>query len=61
MRECEECGRLLEDNEKKLCPACQSKKSHQKKRWGQAIVSAIAVVGVFVVKILSGGKGGKES
>ncbi|MBW1794833.1 MAG: hypothetical protein JRJ38_10450 [Deltaproteobacteria bacterium] len=43
MRKCEKCGRSLEGNEKKLCPACQSTKSHQKKRWVEVIVGVIFV------------------
>jgi len=56
MRKCEKCGRSLEGNEKKLCPACQSTKSHQKKRWVEVIVGVI-----FAAKILTGGKDGGES
>jgi RNA polymerase subunit RPABC4/transcription elongation factor Spt4 len=46
MNKCSVCGRLLNENESDLCPACESDKSHKKKRWVE--------IGGFVV-IIAGG------
>lgn len=60
MRHCKNCGRPLEDNEEKLCPACKSEKSHKKKRLGEIIGGVLGVVLVIFFGRGFGG-GGKKS
>ena len=60
MNKCSKCGRPLTAGENDLCPACESTKSHKKKRFGEIIVGVIAVVGGIAFKILTGGKGGRQ-
>lgn len=59
MNKCKECGRALNQDEYDLCPACQSSKSHKKKRWTEIIGGAVVIVAGIVIKILTGGKEGK--
>jgi len=61
MKKCNECGRPLNEGENYLCPACESTKSHKKKRWGEIIVGIVVVVGGIVIKVLTGGKGGGKA
>ncbi|NLG16488.1 MAG: hypothetical protein GX556_04040 [Fibrobacter sp.] len=61
MKKCSECGRRLNEGENDLCPACESTKSHKKKRWGEIIVGIVVVVGGIVIKVLTGGKGGGKA
>ena len=60
LKKCTECGRLLNEDENDLCPACKSTKSYKQKRWGEIIVGvagvAIMVVGV-AAKVLTDSKG----
>jgi RNA polymerase subunit RPABC4/transcription elongation factor Spt4 len=59
MKKCNECGRPLNQDEYDLCPACQSSKSHKKKRWTEIIGGAVVIVVGIAIKILKGGKAGK--
>lgn len=61
MSECKECGRLLNEGEINLCPACKSDRSHRRRRWTEVIGGAIVVVGGIAIKVLTGGKGGGEA
>ena len=61
MRICEKCGRPLKDSEHNLCPACQSEKSHKKKKWIEIIGGAATIVGGIVISILTGRKGGGKA
>ncbi|HRF35605.1 MAG: hypothetical protein KDJ65_32180 [Anaerolineae bacterium] len=56
MNSCQECGRSLEQEEKDLCPACKSNKSHKNKKWVEFIGGAFAIVGAVAIAILTGGK-----
>ena len=56
MENCNGCGRPLNQDEYDLCPACQSSKSNKKKKWTGTIGGIIAVCGLIVFKILTGGK-----
>lgn len=58
MKKCNECGRPLNEGENDLCPACESTKSHKKKKWVEIIV---VFVGGIVIKVLTGGKGGGKA
>ena len=60
MNKCSECGRTLNEGEKDLCPACESTKSYEKKRWFEGIVGIVVVVSgiaIKIFKVLTGGKG----
>lgn len=61
MKKCSECGRPLNEGENDLCPACESTKSHKKKKWGEIIVGVVAVVGSIAIAVLTGGKGGGKA
>jgi len=61
MKKCSDCGRPLNENENDFCPACESTKSHKKKRWGEIIGGVITVVGGVVIAVLTGGKGGGKA
>ena len=61
MKKCSECGRLLNEGENDLCPACKSAKSHKKKRWGEIIGGVATVAGGIALAMLKGGKGGDSA
>lgn len=50
MSKCKSCGRDLLPGEKKLCPACSSRKSHGWKKPVSVGTGALAVVG-FVAAV----------
>jgi len=58
MRICESknCNRALKANEKKFCPACQSKRSNKRKKRFGKIGSALAVVASVTILIVTKGK-----
>ncbi len=61
MNKCGECGRPLDKDENDLCPACESTKSHEKKRWVAIIGGAVLVVGSIAIAFFTGGKGGGKA
>jgi len=61
MKTCSECGRPLNEGENDLCPACESTKSHKKKRWGEIIGGVVTVAAGIVIAVLTGGKGGGKA
>lgn len=60
MEKCELCGRPLEANEEKLCPACKSEKSHKKKRVIECIAGGVTIV-LGIIWSFSGFGGGKKA
>jgi RNA polymerase subunit RPABC4/transcription elongation factor Spt4 len=56
MRKCSECGRLLNENDNALCPACRATKSHKKKRWTEIIGGIAVTVGSIAIAIITKGK-----
>ena len=63
MNKCKECGRILIEGEDELCLACQSAKSHKKKRLVEYIVAGglvISGIAVTAVKFFIG-KGGDDA
>ena len=61
MKKCSECGRPLNEGENDLCPACESTKSHKKKRLGEIIGGVFTVVVTIVIAVLTGDKDGGKS
>jgi reverse gyrase len=57
-KKCEKCGRILTDDEEKICPACEAKSSSSKKGWFEAIATGVVAVGGIALYVLSGGKSG---
>lgn len=61
MKKCELCGRPLEANEEKLCPACKSDRSHKKKRLVEYITLGIGTVLGIIFGFGGFGGGGKKA
>ena len=56
MRNCNNCGRPLNEGENNLCPACKSTESHKKKTWTEIIMGVVVVVGGIALKVITAGK-----
>lgn len=61
MKKCTECNRPLEEDENDLCPACESTKSHKKKKWTEIIGGVILVAGTIAFAILKGDNSGNNA
>lgn len=61
MKNCSECGRPLNEGENDLCPACESTKSHKKKRWGEIITVGVVAIAGIVIAVLTSGKFGSKT
>ena len=61
MNNCKECGRQLNQDENDLCPACNSTKSHKKKKWTEIIGGVVLFALGIGIKILTGGRGGGKA
>jgi len=58
VKSCERCGRPLEEDEDKLCPSCESKKSYKIKKWVQGFGGAIVGIAIYII---TKGKGGENA
>ena len=61
MNQCSECGRPLDKDENDLCPACESAKSHKKKKLVEYVVGAVLFVGTLAIAFFTGGKDGGKA
>jgi ABC-type ATPase with predicted acetyltransferase domain len=48
MNKCSKCGRLLNENESDLCPACESDKAHKIKRWAEGVIGTVIIGGALI-------------
>lgn len=52
MKNCKNCGRTLDENEKNHCPACASSKSHKIKKIIEIATPIVIAIGGFALKLL---------
>lgn len=52
MKKCIECDRPLNEKEETLCPACESNKSFNNKKWTEYLAAGALLIGGLVLTII---------